>query len=80
MTQLVLPVEKRLTHCQVSLRGNTHDMECLPAEEDPLHRVKEVREDNDVGGMIHVLGGVNEHTAEEHDVTRSKGNQALVEC
>ena len=72
-------VEKRLADCQVSFCGDAHDQEGLPAEEDILHWVHKVWENNYVEWMSIWCQKVNEDEAEEHDVTSSKSNQTLME-
>ena len=80
VAQLVTSVEKRLADCQVSFCGDAHDQEYLPAEEDVLHWVQEVWQDDDVEYIRSIVcQEVNEDEAEKHDVTSSKSNQTLVE-
>ena len=80
MAQLVTSVKKRLTDCKESFCGDAHDQEGLPAEEDVLHRVQEVREDDNVEWINAFCIEVKQHKAEKHYVTSSKSDQALVEC
>ena len=80
MAQLVTPVEKRVADCQVSLCGDTHDQESLPAQEDVLHRIDEVREDDGIEGIEDIFSKVDEDETKEHYITGSKGNEALVKC
>ena len=48
MAKVVTSLDKRMADCKVSLCGNAHDQEDLPAEEDVLHGVKEVWEDDGI--------------------------------
>ena len=66
VSELVISVENRLADCQVSFCGDGHDQECLPAEEDVLHRVQKVREDEDVELIGKVFRIVHEDEAKEH--------------
>ena len=78
VTQLVTSVEKRLANCQISFCGDAHDQECLPTEEDVLHWVQEVWEDDGVEWIQYFRSEVDENETEEHDVTSSKSNQTLM--
>ena len=78
VTQLVTSVEKRLADCQISFCGDAHNQECLPAEEDVLHGVEEVWEDDGVEWIQYFRSEVDENETEEHDVTSSKSNKTLM--
>ena len=71
MAKSVTPVDKRMADCKVSLCGDAHDQEGLPAEEDVFHGVDEVREDDGIEGIEDVFSKVNKNETEEHDVTGS---------
>ena len=80
MAQLVTPVEKRVADGQVSFCGDAHDQESFPAQEDVLYGVDEVREDDGIEGIEDIFSKVNEDETQEHYITGSKGNEALVKC
>ena len=80
VAQLVGSVEERLADSKESFSCDAHGQECSPAEEDVLHRIQEIREDDYVELAADVFRIVHEDEDEKQEVTAGKSNQALVEC
>ena len=80
MAQSVTFVEERLAHCQVPFCGDAHDQEGLPAQEDVLDWIQEVWEEEDIDWRNTLGADVNDIETEEHDVTNSKSDEALMKC
>ena len=79
VSQLVALVEDRLVHSHEPLSGDAHDQEGLEAQEDVLHRVEEVREEQNVDVVGKILRYISKNKDQKCDVTYSKGHQALIE-
>ena len=74
VAQLVGFVEKRLADCKESLSCDAHGQECFPAEEDVLHRIQEIWEDDYVELAAEFFRIVHEDKAEKHEVTAGESN------
>jgi hypothetical protein len=80
LAEFVGSVEERLADSKESFSCDAHGQECFPAEEDVLHWVQEIWEDDYVELAADVFRIVHEDETEKHEVTAGKSNQALMEC
>ena len=75
----MVPVSDRSGDSKEPLHSNTHDHKGLPRHQNIFHWVEEVREHVDVHLKVDVQGMIADDNTEEHDVQKSKSQEALIE-
>ena len=61
MPEFVSSVNKRFADRKDPLGGDAHDQECFKAEENVLHGIEKIREEDDVDVIIDIFGIVHKH-------------------
>ena len=80
MPELMSSIKNRFADRKNSLSGDAHNQEGFKAEKNILKRIEEVGKYDDVETSTDILSIVQKHETKKHDITASKGHQALVEC
>ena len=80
MPEYVTLVKEGFEDSRVPFCGDAHDQEGLPAQEDVLDWIQEVWEEEDVDWRNTLRADVNDIETEEHDITNSKSDEALMKC